>query len=236
MRLWWCPDDGSNASGAYVHYPVDALFAILRLESVRARCVVIGEDLGVVPPEIRRYLDEGRLYSNALFYFEKYDGWHFRKPEHYKEMALAMVANHDVPPLAAWWNGNDLALRRGIGLVPNDDKLKQEQDHRNGEKGQLLQWLDEQGLLPEEWRDRDTNRRLDATLRFALVTACSRVASRMLSVQLEDLAGVDTPVNIPGTSSEYPNWRRKIPITLDTIFANADVQDLLRALAGIRST
>jgi len=235
MRLWWCPDDGSNASGAYVHYPVDAMFAILRIESVRNRCAVIGEDLGVVPPEIRRYLDEGRLYSNALFYFEKYDGWHFRKPEHYKEMALAMVANHDVPPLAAWWNCNDVKLRREIGLISSDAKLHEEYAHRGGEKDQLLQWLDEQGLLPNEWRDRDSTRQLDASLRLALVTACGRVASRMLSIQLDDLAGVDTPVNIPGTSAEYPNWRRKIPVSLDSIFNDAAAQRLLHALAETRT-
>ncbi len=235
MRLWWCPDDGSNASGAYVHYPVDALFAILRLESVRSRCVVIGEDLGVVPPAIRRYLDEGRLYSNAVFYFEKYDGWHFRKPEHYKEMALAMIANHDVPPLAAWWNGGDLVLRRSIGLIGNDAKLRQEHEHRNGEKGQLLQWLDEQGLLPGLWQDRHTARELDASLRLALVTACARAASKLLSLQIDDLAGADTPVNIPGTSTEYPNWRRKIPVALDAIFANTDAQAVLRALAEART-
>ena len=235
MRLWWCPDDGSNASGAYVHYPVDALFGILRLESVRARCAVIGEDLGVVPPEIRRYLDEGRVYSNAVFYFEKYDDWHFRRPEHYKELALAMIANHDVPPLASWWNGGDLLLRRSIGLIANDDKLRQETEHRNGERGQLLQWLDEQGLLPGAWQDRDTSRQFDASLRLALVTACAGVASKLLSLQLDDLAGADTPVNIPGTSAEYPNWRRKIPVALDTLFANTDSQAMLRALAEART-
>lgn len=234
MRLWWCPDDGTNASGAYVHYPVDALFAILRLESVRNHCAVIGEDLGVVPPEIRRYLEEGRLYSNAVFYFEKYDNWHFRKPEHYKELALAMIANHDVPPLAAWWNCKDLELRRAIGLIQSDDKLRQEQEHRNGEKGQLLQWLAEQGLLPGEWHDRDLRRPLDNSLRLALVRACGRVNSRMVSLQIDDLAGVDTPVNIPGTSTEYPNWRRKIPATLDAIFNNPDSQALLHALAEAR--
>jgi 4-alpha-glucanotransferase len=235
MRLWWCPDDGSNASGAYVHYPVDALFAILRLESTRSRCVVIGEDLGVVPPAIRRYLDEGRLYSNAVFYFEKYDNWHFRKPEHYKEMALAMIANHDVPPLASWWNGSDLLLRRGIGLIGNDDKLRQEREHRDGEKGQLLQWLDEQGLLPGNWQDRHTGRELDPSLRLALVSACARVRSKLVSLQIDDLAGADTPVNIPGTSTEYPNWRRKMPLTLDAIFANPDSQALLHALAEART-
>jgi 4-alpha-glucanotransferase len=234
MRLWWCPDDGSNASGAYVHYPVDALFAILRLESVRNQCAVIGEDLGVVPPEIRRYLEDGRLYSNAVFYFEKYDNWHFRKPEHYKEMALAMIANHDVPPLAAWWNCGDLELRRKIGLINSDDKLQQEHDHRNGEKGQLLQWLSEQGLLPGEWQDRNVHRELDQSLRVALVSACGRAASRLVSLQVDDLARVDTPVNIPGTSAEYPNWRRKVPLPIDAIFADADAQAMMQALAGAR--
>ncbi len=235
MRLWWCPDDGSNASGAYVHYPVEALFAILRLESVRNRCVVIGEDLGVVPPEIRRFLDESHLYSNAVFYFEKYDGWHFRKPEHYKEMALAMIANHDVPPLAAWWNGHDLVLRRRIGLIASDAKLHSEQEHRNGEKGQMLQWLADQALLPAAWQDRNTGRELDAGLCLALVSGCARVSSKLLSLQLDDLAGVDTPVNIPGTSKEYPNWRRKIPVALEDIFANTDAQALLQAMAEART-
>lgn len=234
MRLWWCPDDGSNASGAYVHYPVDALFAILRLESVRNRCAVIGEDLGVVPPEIRRYLEEGRLYSNAVFYFEKYDNWHFRKPEHYKEMALAMIANHDVPPLVAWWNCGDLQLRRRIGLINSDDKLRQEQEHRDGEKVQLLQWLAEQGLLPGEWHDRNVHRALDQSLRLALIRACGRAASKLVSMQIDDLAGVDTPVNIPGTSAEYPNWRRKVPMTVDAIFADADAQAMMHALAEAR--
>lgn len=234
MRLWWCPDDGSNASGAYVHYPVDALFAILRLESVRNQCAVIGEDLGVVPPEIRRYLEEGRLYSNAVFYFEKYDNWHFRKPEHYKEMALAMIANHDVPPLAAWWNCCDLQLRRKIGLINSDDKLRREHEHRNGEKGQLLQWLAEQNLLPGEWHDRNVQRELDQGLRLALIRACGHAASKLVSLQVDDLAGVDTPVNIPGTSAEYPNWRRKLPISLDAIFADADAQAMMHALAEAR--
>ena len=57
----------------------------------------------------------------------------------------------------------------------------------------------------------------------------------MVSLQIDDLVGADTPVNIPGTSSEYPNWRRKIPVPLDTIFTNPDSQALLRALAEART-
>ncbi len=231
MRLWWCPNDGSNADGAYVHYPVDVMFAILRLESMRNHCVVIGEDLGVVPPEIRGYLDPAGIYSNCVFYFEKYDGWHFRKPEHYKQQALAMIANHDVPPLACWWNRTDLPLRRQLGLIDDDDKLQHELGFRPGEKGMLLQWLAESGLLPASWQDRNAERPLDTDLLAALVQACGRTASALVSLQLDDLAGADTPVNIPGTSSEYPNWRRKLPRALSSLFTEAESLAVVQALA-----
>lgn len=235
MRLWWCPDDGSNASGAYVNYPVEMLFAILRLESLRNRCLVIGEDLGVVPPAIRSYLEDSAIFSNSVFYFEKYDGWHFRKPEHYKPQALAMIANHDVPPLVAWWNVSDVLLRREIGLIGDDTKLEAEQNHRRGEKEQLLHWLADQGLLPQTWEDRDASRAIDAALTLAIVRGCARVSARLLSLQIDDLAGVDTPVNIPGTCTEYANWRRKIPLPLEEIFTNPGALDILQALREART-
>ena len=39
----------------------------------------------------------------------------------------------------------------------------------------------------------------------------------MVSVQLEDLALLETPINIPGTSSEYPNWRRRLPADVSAL-------------------
>lgn len=230
MRLWWCPQDGTNASGAYVHYPVDLMFAILRLESQRNKCVIIGEDLGVVPPEIRSYLEQGNIYSNCVFYFEKYDNWHYRKPEHYKPQALAMIANHDVPPLAAWWNGSDLQLRRKLGLIVSDERLAEEHQWRRGEKQEMLQWLAELGLLPHEWHDRSAERPFDNILLAALTSGCARAASKLLSLQLDDLAGMDMPVNIPGTSSEYTNWQRKIPMLLDHVFADPAAIEMLQGL------
>jgi 4-alpha-glucanotransferase len=236
MRLWWCPMDGTNATGAYVHYPVEMLFALLRLESTRNRCAVIGEDLGVVPPEIRQYLDEGGIYSNCVFYFEKYDGWHFRKPEHYKLQALAMIANHDTATLKAWWNCSDLVLRRKIGLIPTDGNLANDMNWRNGEKGQLLVWLQEQDLLPSQWQVDDPGQPFDENLLHALVSACARIASRLVSLQLDDLAGAEDPVNIPGTSTEYANWRRRLPVALDDIFSRPETARLLKAVSDTRKT
>lgn len=233
MRLWWCPDDGSNAGGAYVYYPVDLLFAILRLESHRHQCAVIGEDLGVVPPEIRAYLDGAGIFSNSVFYFEKYDGWHFRKPVDYKPHALAMMANHDVPPLACWWHGADLVIRRGIGLVA-DDRFDDEMNWRLGEKGQILHWLQEQGLLPADWKPEQTTRRLDADMCEALARGFGRVASVLVSVQLDDLAGAELPVNIPGTHVEHPNWRRKLPLETAAVFTSTIALRMMEALRETR--
>jgi 4-alpha-glucanotransferase len=230
MRLWWCPDDGSNATGAYVYYPVDLLFAILKLESQRYQCAVIGEDLGVVPPEIRSYLESALVYSNCVFYFEKYDGWHFRKPEHYKHHALAMVANHDVPPLACWWSEEDLAIRLGIGMIADAAKYQDEVNWRRGEKGQILVWLLEQGLLPDSWSVSDNTRILDDELKTALARACARIVSSLVSIQLDDLAGADTPVNIPGTHTEYANWRRKLPLETTAIFNSTIAKQITQAM------
>ncbi|OGT71126.1 MAG: 4-alpha-glucanotransferase [Gammaproteobacteria bacterium RIFCSPLOWO2_02_FULL_57_10] len=226
MRLWWCPRFAGRGGGAYVHYPVDDLFALLRLESVRNECVVIGEDLGVVPPEVRAYLHSSAVFSNVLFYFEKYDGYHFKRPEHYNPQALAMVANHDVPTLAAWWNCSDLNLRFQLGLITEEKDLQDQQNWRHVEKRQVLQWLADQWLLPEQWQlgDEGAGRAFDAHLCAAIFRCCARSRSLLLSIQLEDLALLETPVNIPGTSTEYPNWRRKLPV---------DIKELLDSDSGL---
>ena len=94
----------------------------------------------------------------------------------------------------------------------------------------LLQWLAETGLLPPCWQDRSDERPIDSHLLAALVGGCARSASKLLSLQLDDLAGMDMPVNIPGTSSEYTNWQRKIPMLLESIFTNPAAIEMLQAL------
>ncbi|MEM6984493.1 MAG: 4-alpha-glucanotransferase, partial [Pseudomonadota bacterium] len=55
-RLWWCFENNSQQDGCYVYYPFEQLLAILKIESHLNQCVVIGEDLGVVPNEVREAL------------------------------------------------------------------------------------------------------------------------------------------------------------------------------------
>lgn len=225
MRLWWCLHDQEDNAGLYVFYPRDELLGLLRLESWRQHCVVIGEDLGVVPDEFRRAMQCSGLLGNRLFYFEQHHDGRFRAPAELPEDVLLMVTNHDVPTLADWWRGSDLQRRRELGLIPDEDALAQQVQQREADRTQLRDWLASNGLLPAE-----VGPELDMALCSAIHQGCARGASRLLLLQLEDLQLLAEPVNIPGTWREYPNWRRKQAQLTTAIFAAPDVQALLAAV------
>ena len=59
--------------------------------------------------------------------------------------------------------------------------------------------------------------------------------SALFGSQPEDWLNMLEPVNIPGTSTEYPNWRRKLSHTIEEIFANAEVDQLLETIEKKRN-
>ena len=106
FRLWWVPAGLGPAHGAYVRYPTEELLEIVALESHRAEAVVIGEDLGTVPPGVRDSLRRHRLLSTRLVLFER------KPPEAYPRQSFAGVTTHDLPTVAGLWSGADLGGTR----------------------------------------------------------------------------------------------------------------------------
>jgi len=240
LRLWWCLP-GLRDGGAYVYYPLDDMLAIVRLESHRNRCVVIGEDMGVVPDELRQRLSSSGVYGNKLLYFETDADGRFKSPLSHQSDALLMVSNHDVPTLAGWWLGTDISLLEEIGQLTADEAATALQQRANA-KHAMLRMLDEEELLPQEWAhslEQDTAdaacKRYDQPLCKAILQASARTRCTLLLVQLDDLNFIQHPVNIPGTDREYPNWRRKLAIDNQRLFQRQEIRELLTAINRERS-
>lgn len=101
FRLFWIPEGVPATQGAYVHYPASTLLTLLAGESRRARAFVIGEDLGLVEPVVRRRLDEIGSLSYRLVWFES------SHPESWPRDAVATVGTHDLPTVAGIWTRSE---------------------------------------------------------------------------------------------------------------------------------
>ncbi len=216
LRLYWVPSGATAREGAYVHYPIDDLVGLLALESHRHRCLIIGEDLGTVPDEIRRDFLRNDILSYRVLWFERDDRGAFIAPDHYPEPAIAVATTHDLPTVAAWWAGLDIALRAGHGLLGADVDVAAFLRARVEERGQLLAALGRAGLLPPETSlDPEASSELTPSLADAIQAYVAESRSVLMVTQLEDVFGVREQVNLPGTTDQHDNWRRKLPVALE---------------------
>jgi len=148
MRLYWVPEGYSADQGTYVAYPLADLLGILALESQRNRCLIVGEDLGTVPDEMRHQLWLKKILSYRILFFEK--DWHqglFRSPQEYPEFALCTSGSHDLPTMKAYWQGLDLNLRETLNLYPSEEIKHQQRQARDHDRHAIKQALYHQQLI-----------------------------------------------------------------------------------------
>ncbi|MGI9245828.1 MAG: 4-alpha-glucanotransferase [Steroidobacteraceae bacterium] len=231
-RQWWVPVGLEPTQGGYVHYPVDDLMSVLALESERHQCLVVGEDLGTVPPEMTRLMTERAVYSYRVLLFEKHGDGRFREPGEYPRRAIATVTTHDLPTLKGYWAGSDVDLRERLALYPDAPTCARVRQERQYDRESLTWSLGQQGLEPV---GHDAEAGFSAGLAHAVHVFLGRSASALVVLQAEDLAGMADPVNVPGTCDEHPNWQRKMTTDLCAVLAQPHNRELLRQVAAARS-
>ena len=231
-RLWWVPDGCSPTEGAYVYYPLHQLLTVLSLESARNSCLVVGEDLGVVPDEMRQAMPEFGLYHYKVLLFEKMDG-RFRRPDEFVKRALATVTTHDMPTLRSYWEGRDIELRRRLNLYPSAEIENEIARERVQDREMLLLALRDQALNPA--RPGTPFEPFTAELASALHLYLARSSTTLVALQIEDLLGMVDPVNVPGTDSEYPNWQRKLCADIEDMAVRSDFAEQLAAIQRARA-
>jgi len=236
LRLWWVPKGQKADKGGYVYYPVNDLLAILALESHRHQSLVIGEDLGTVPDEIVTMLRENGIHSYRVFFFEQSEDGGFFSPDHYPTQSMSTLTTHDMPTLTGYWHCLDLELGNQLNLYPNEEVLRGLYESRHDNKQQILNTLHGHHSIPE-WTDRNADHMaMHKELNHGMQYHMAKGSSALLSLQLEDWLEMDKPVNIPGTSTEYPNWKRKLSRNLEQIFVDPILNSLALGLTEARNS
>ena len=207
FRLWCIPSGAGPTHGAYVRQSTDELLEIVAIESERAGAVVVGEDLGTVPPGVRAELRRRRLLSTRLALFER------RPPGTWPRQAFAAVSTHDLPTIAGLWTGVDLADQAASGVTPDARETA-------GLRRRLLRAA---GLGPTATAEQ---------VRDALHRRLADSPAMLVAATLEDALGVSERPNLPGTvRPQRDNWSLALPLPLEEVVAE---RRLLRLTALLR--
>ena len=224
-HLFCIPDGMSAADGVYVQYSAEELYAIFCLESHRNKCLVVGENLGTVPPYVNEAMNTHGLHS---MYVTQYELTH--DPEQAlsdaPSNAVASLNTHDMFPFAAYWQDLDIEERVKIGFL-DESSAREEIQNRQGLKEALVSFLRARGWLSGEG-SADADEVLRACLAFLAAGP-----PRIVLANLEDLWLETAPQNIPGTTTQNPNWRRKARLGFDEFSRMPEVVEFLKRIDGL---
>lgn len=242
-RTFWIPRGAPATLGAYIRYPFEDMLGVLALESVRNRCAVVGEDLGTVPEGFRDRIHAAGILATRVLYFERDRGdGSFVPPERYPRLAAASIGTHDLPTLAAWWTGDDLALRAAIALYPSARMAQGARRERRLARLALVDALERAAVIDPSGAERlraDARRggSLDVVpeLTAAAHRFLSSTPSLLIVVAIEDILAEAGAVNVPGTFDEHPNWRRKRGLSLEALQADARLRETGTSIGDVHS-
>jgi 4-alpha-glucanotransferase len=212
-RLYLIPHGVRASQGAYIRFPFEVMLAVAALSSREHRCIVVGEDLGTIPENFRETLADWGIWTYQVMLFERSGNGVFFPPESYRENALVSFGTHDVATFAGWRDQHDLAVKRALGMDAGETS-----EERQGALDALRHTLQQRGL---------------ETADFASVAKyLADTPSRLLVVSMEDVLGIRNQVNLPGTTNEHPNWRHRLPVSLEDLKNQAALRstaDIMRS-------
>jgi 4-alpha-glucanotransferase len=212
-RIFCVPHGGTALEGAYIHYNFEAFLAVLCLESWKNGGILIGEDLGTVPSAVRQAMQRHGMLRMWLFqfYLDSDPQKTFRSVP---EMCLAALNTHDMFPFGGFLKYRDIKALEAAGVLGKDKAKRLIRERKNILRG---------------WKAKKNP--------FIFVMRNMAASSaRFLLVTLEDLWRETKPQNMPGTTGQYPNWRRKFRKPLKVWMNDGNVIKTLKIINQHRKT
>jgi 4-alpha-glucanotransferase len=234
-RLWLVPDGEPAKDGAYLRYPLDDLLRLIALESWRHRAIVVGEDLGTVPPGFSERLEEHGLLGIRVLWFERaVEGDGFKPPAEWDHGVTATTTTHDLPTVTGWWRGADIEWRAKIGQTAaradGRDPVALAMEERAVDRDHLWRAFQDAGVAPPDVAAPPVESApVDEALAFVAATPAP-----LVTYPLEDLLALAEQPNLPGSIDEHPNWRRRMAAPVDELFLDDAFADRLLAVDSAR--
>ncbi|HYC61198.1 MAG TPA: 4-alpha-glucanotransferase [Thermoanaerobaculia bacterium] len=217
-RLYWVPEGHGAKDGVYVRYRADELYAILVLESRRHGCVIVGEDLGTVPPEVPKKMNRHGLRRMYVVQYEAQPASPPLQPP--PAASVASINTHDMPTFAAWWTAKDVDDRVAMGLL-DEVGAQRERDTRERMKQGIVQSL-------VDGPSQNPQKTLEAVLSYLAASD-----AEIVLLNLEDLWGELEPQNVPGVPEH--SWRHKFRMSLEDARADGSIRRVLVKVNGLRA-
>ncbi len=224
-RLFCIPNGMEASDGVYLRYRSEELYAILSLESHRHRAIIVGEDLGMVPPYVRPAMKRHNLNRMYVLHYELLSNRQKGLPP-VPRNSVASLNTHDMHPFAAFWKGLDINERKKLGLLDRNGAQTEKVTRRNTIKA-LAAFLQRKGWLEDTGTD-------GLSILKACLSFLAGSRARLVLVNLEDLWLETRPQNIPSTGEEFPNWQRKAKYGLEEFCQMPQVLDTLRSVNLLR--
>jgi 4-alpha-glucanotransferase len=145
---------------------------------------------------------------------------------------LVSFGTHDLPSLVGWWKAIDIAARRRLKLYRDPSLGQIESAQRANDRLALILALEKEGLLDEDFpSEAEITESQAEALAEAVYAFLDRTPSMLLMVQFEDVLALLLQMNLPGTTTQHPNWRVRYPTTVQAMLSDPRLERIAQRLS-----
>jgi len=145
--------------------------------------------------------------------------------EQMRALSITAFSNHDFPTVTGFWEGEDFSWREALGIGDNPETLRWEKERREADKSEFLRRINWPG---------NNEQPMSAKLMAQLQGCLAASPALAFAVQLDDILLEKHQANVPGTTDEQPNWRRRAKLSLEELAIDPNAAMILNAINRAR--
>jgi (1->4)-alpha-D-glucan 1-alpha-D-glucosylmutase len=210
--------------------PFSDMLGIITLESRRNRCLIIADNLHLLPKEQQEELLQRNIFAGKVFFQARNDRGEWLAAADYPANAVVHSSAPFLLTTGGFWKSTDISLLSAEQLFVDDAQRENALVARASGRVHFLITLDHEELLPDGYTvDQTTSTEMDQPLIAALQTFLARTPSKILLVYINDLLGSENQAEPPALRSRK-FWEMSYPLDLEELLSKQENVLLFKTL------